>query len=324
MTATRALVPQPQSQISAGVIPSRARHFVDAARAENTVRAYRAAWEDFCAYCAQTGARSRPADPATVADYLTTLAEGGLKVSTLAVRLSAISQAHRLGGHPDPTRHEAVKMLMSGIRRKLGSAPAQKAPVLRDDIRRMVAVQPDMLAGLRNRALLLVGFAGAFRRSELTGLDVSDLRFTDEGVVITLRRSKTDQEGRGIVKHIPTLKSRALCPVTALRRWLEEADIHQGPIFRAVDRWGHVRKRRLTAQVVAAVVKQAAVAAGLDPRQYAGHSLRAGFVTQASLDDEDVLSIQEVTGHTDMNTIVKYQRSAGRKARETVRRAMGE
>jgi site-specific recombinase XerD len=212
-------------------------------------------------------------------------------------------------------------MLMSGIRRKLGSAPAQKAPVLRDDIRRMVAVQPDTLAGLRNRALLLVGFAGAFRRSELTGLDVSDLRFTDEGVVIT--SAAANRSGAGASSHIPTLKSRALCPVTALRRWLEEADIHQGPIFRAVDRWGHVRKRRLTAQVVAAVVKQAAVAAGLDPRQYAGHSLRAGFVTQASLDDEDVLRIQEVTGHTDMNTIVKHSAQRRRKARETVRRALG-
>lgn len=306
------------------VIPARAAHFVEASRSANTHRAYKAAWADFCDWCNWRGVSARPASASAVADYLTGLAESGLKVSTMSVRLAAIAGAHRVAGLPDPTDDEAVRLLMKGIRRKLGVAPAQKAPALRDDIRRMVGALKMDLFGVRDRALLLVGFAGAFRRSELVSLDVSDLRFTDDGAVLTLRRSKTDQEGQGTFKHLPTLADRRTCPVTALRRWLAEAEIAQGPVFRPIDRWGNVRKGRLTGHAVAVIVKRAAVAAGLEPAQYAGHSLRAGLVTQASQDGVDALGIQEVTGHKSLDTIIKYQRSAGRRARETVRKALGE
>ncbi len=308
----------------AAVIPERAKPFIAASRSKNTVKAYQGAWAAFCAYCDERKAQSRPASPATVADYITTLAEAGHRPATIAVHLAAISSAHRIGDLIDPTRDEAVRLLAKGIRRSLGTAPAQKAPALRDDIKRMVAaIKPDLF-GVRDRALILLGFAGAFRRSELVGLDVADLRWTDDGLVITLRRSKTDQEGAGTLKHVPTLADQRTCPVAALRRWLAEAEIQAGPVFRRIDRWANVSRQRLSDHAVARIIKQAARAAGLEASQYSGHSLRAGLVTQASQDGVDALGIQEVTGHKSMDTIIKYQRSAGRRARDTVRKAFGE
>ena len=308
----------------ATVIPARAARFVTAARSSNTRRAYASAWEAFCAFCATTGSAPRPAGAALVADYLTHLAESGRKVATINMATAAIAAAHRTAGLDDPTKQEAVRLLLTGIRRELGTAPAQKAPAMRTDLARMLASLPDSLAGRRDRALLLLGFAGAFRRSELVALDVADLRFNAGGLVIVLRRSKTDQEGQGALKHVPQLSEAALCPVRALQAWLDSAGIVSGPVFRKVDRWGVVGARRLAPGAVAELIKRAATAAGMEPRQFAGHSLRAGFATQAAADDVDTLAIREVTGHKSDAMLARYVRSGGAQARTAVRRALGE
>lgn len=316
--------PQNASHTPGAIIPARAARFVAAARSSNTRRAYAGAWEAFCAFCATTGSSPRPAGAALVADYLTGLAESGRKVATINQAAAAIAAAHRTSGLPDPTKDESVRLLLQGIRRELGTAPAQKAPAMRSELTRMLARLPDSLAGRRDRALLLLGFAGAFRRSELVALDVADLQFNATGLVANVARSKTDQEGAGTIKHVPALKARALCPVAAVRAWMDAAGIQSGPLFRKVDRWDAVHAGRLGDKAVALVIKRAAAAAGLEPRQFAGHSLRAGFATQAAADEVDTLAIREVTGHKSDAMLSRYVRSGGAQARAAVRRALGE
>lgn len=294
------------------------------AKAASTRRAYAHAWREFSAWCAERQAPAMPASPVTVAGYLTALAESGQRVATIDSKRAGVSFAHRAVRQVDPTKDEEVRLVMAGIRRELGRAPKKKAPVTLAELRAMVgAVRSDM-AGRRDRALLLVGFAGAFRRSELVGLDVADLRFTADGVTVTVARSKTDQEGQGLVKVIPALADVALCPVRALQAWLDAAAIQSGPVFRAVDRWGNVRKERLGGQAVATVVKAAAARAGLDRRAFSGHSLRAGFVTAGILAGEDPVAIAEQTGHRSLQTLQGYVRSAGRLARRAALAAFGE
>jgi len=298
-----------------------ARAFMQAGKAENTLRAYRAAWREFAQFCELHGATALPASPASVAAYLVWLA-GRIKPATMQVKLAAVSFVHRFAHQGDPTDDESVRVVMAGIRRKLGSAPQKKAPAIFGDVALMVEALPDDLGGKRDRALLLVGFAGAFRRSELVGLDVGDVRFNGATMTVTVRRSKTDQEGAGMRKVIPRLDSD-LDPASALRTWLTAADINSGPLFRAVSRWGVVGRRRLNDRTVARVVKDAAEAAGLEPRQFAGHSLRSGFITSAALAGAAEWQIQEVSGHKSERVLRGYIRDAGVGGQAAVRAAFG-
>lgn len=257
---------------------ARARDYAGQAKAASTQRAYRIAWADFTGWCALHGQTPLPAKPETIALYITARADCS-KVSTLVKNVTAISVAHQMAGHPSPTHHASVRTVMQGIRRAKGVAPAQKAPVVTVDIRRMVEMLPEGLLGIRDRALLLLGFAGAFRRSELVGLDVDDILFTDDGATVTLRRSKTDQESAGRKIGIPFGSQPHTCPVRALRAWLSATGIIAGPLFRSVNRHGQLQPDRLSAQSVALIVKRCAKAVGLDPANYAGHSLRAGLAT---------------------------------------------
>jgi len=302
-----------------------AREYAAASKAQNTLRAYKAAWGEFQIFCAQRGAVAMPASPAAVVEYVTTLAESGARVSTIQTKLAAIAFAHAARNGDNPAKSEAVRLVMQGIRRKLGCAPHQKAPITRAELVRMLDALGDDLAGARDRAILLLGFAGAFRRSELVALNVEDVRFGVNDVTITVRRSKTDQEGHGAVKRVPMLGAddAAVCPVRALKAWLDAAQIQSGAVFRAIDRWGYVRQARLTDRAIALVIKRAAVAAGLDPRQFAGHSLRAGFVTQAAADNTPEWAIAEVTGHKSREVLQKYIRDAGRGQLDAIRRALG-
>jgi integrase len=197
---------------------------------------------------------------------------------------------------------------MKGIRRTLGTAPAQKKAAVVNDIRLMVESLPNNLMGLRDKALLLVGFLGAFRRSELVSLNVDDLDFQPEGVVITLRRSKTDQEGEGRRIAIPVGEHHQTCPISALQMWLTVAGIEEGPIFRGMNRHGQVMSDRMTDQVVAKVVKRAAEASGLDPKKYAGHSLRAGLATSAAMAGALERDIMKQTGHKSVQMVRRYIR----------------
>lgn len=215
---------------------------------------------------------------------------------------------HRRHGLDSPTTSPAVREVMRGIRRKLKVAQKEAAPATIGEIRRMIAHLPDNRLGLRDRALLLVGFAGALRRSELAALAVEDLQERPEGLLATLRSSKTDQEGQGRQIAIPRGRDKSTCPVTALQAWLTEAAIEAGPIFRAVDRHGNISTEAISDRAVALVVKRRATQAGLDPATYSGHSLRAGFATTAAANGATERAIANQTGHKSMEVLRRYIR----------------
>jgi site-specific recombinase XerD len=304
---TTLTVTNPSTEL--GPLMDKARGYVAASKAANTVRAYRSDWQHFTGWCAPRGLPILPATPETIALYIADL--GGVdKPSTITRRLAAIAKAHQAGGHESPTamRHAAVKEVLSGIKRTHGTAQAGKAALLTEHLRRLLPVIPDSLLGKRDAAILLLCFAGAFRRSELVSLDVRDVEFSEDGLKVTLRRSKTDQEGRGRVVGVPYGSDPQLCPVRSLRRWLEAASITAGPLFRYVSRHGHIAGSALTAQTVRGVVQRYCRAAGLGARQFSAHSLRSGFVTQATINSASECSIMNQTGHKSPAMVRRYTR----------------
>lgn len=303
------LVRAEQAEVPAELVQlgEQAREYIGQSKAENTLRAYRGDWAHFAAWCEGKGVPALPASPEVVALYLTAHGDT-LSVGTLGRRLVAIGQALQAAGHEDATKAPAVKAVWKGIRRAKGVAPKGKAAVLIDELRRMVEALPEGLLGARDRALLLVGFAGAFRRSELVGINREDVSFTLEGAVVTLRRSKTDQEGEGRKVGIPRGRHADTCPVRALTAWLEKAGISEGPVFRPVNRHGQVLPGRLSGNAVSEVVKRSARAAGLDAANYAGHSLRAGLATSAAAAGVSERSIMKQTGHRSTTMVRRYIR----------------
>jgi site-specific recombinase XerD len=288
----------------------RARDYVAASKAENTRRAYKSDWADFSAWCSGRGLVSMPAEPTTVALYLSANADV-VKVSTLRRRLSSIAVAHRAVGHDSPTSKEPVTSVLAGIARTKGVAACGKAPVLVDDLRAMVGVLETTKAiGLRDRALLLLGFATGCRRSELVALNVDDVAFSAQGLTLTLRRSKTDQEGVGRKIGVPFGRSEATCPVRALKVWIERAGLIEGALFRAVNKAGVVSKARLTAQVVRLIVLRTAKAAGIDASNLGAHSLRSGLVTSAVIGGASEIAIMRQTGHASVAMVRRYTRDA--------------
>ncbi len=287
-----------------------ARDFLAAAEAEGTRRNYATDWRAFLSWCAAHGFESLPADPDVVALYLTDYARAH-KASTVVRRAVGIAKGHRRAGYLSPTEVESVRLVLAGIRRTKGMAPVQKSPLLTADVLALLSTcDPDTLAGVRDRALLLVGFMGAFRRSELSALDVGDIEDRPEGMAILLRRSKVDQEARGRRKVLVYGSAPPTCPVTAARAWMARTALASGPVFRPVDRHGRLGAHRLSGQGVAAVVKRAALAAGLDPAFFAGHSLRAGHVTQAKRNDATDLEVMSQTHHRSAGSIAGYVREA--------------
>lgn len=304
-----AIVPQGTAAIVAPeAIDARVKDYIQHAKAANTVKAYRQDWADFVKWCDAYGVVALPATSETVARYLTARAET-VKVSTLQRRLSAISQAHTAAGLPRfSVLDEPLRSVWAGIRRVHGVAQHGKAPVVTTDIKAMVAQLPESLLGLRDRALLLIGFAGAFRRSELVGLTREDVQITSEGLTIRLRRSKTDQEGAGRVVGIPYGSHRETCPVRSLQAWLEASGITEGPLFRSINRHGQMQLGALSDKAVALIVKRWAEAAGLDPAQYGGHSLRAGLATAAAQAGVAERVIMAQTGHKSADMVRRYIR----------------
>ena len=287
--------------------PSAAGDFAAAEKSDATRRAYRSDFAVFSDWC-RDNADVLPlnATPETVAEFLAGQALAGVKVSTLTRRLVAISYAYKLAGLPSPAAYEAVRAVLRGIRRTVGTAPKQKAPATAERIKAMLAtISADTLRGKRDRALLLLGFAGAFRRSELVALEVADLAFEPDGMRVLIRRSKADQDGKGQEVAIP--RGTKLRPVAAVQDWLKAADITSGPLYRRVDRHGKPRDS-LTAQSVARRVKRYADAAGLDPGEFAGHSLRAGFLTSAAEAGADALRMMEISRHRRVETLAGYVR----------------
>ena len=284
------------------------RRFVRASRAANTIRAYRADFADFELWCEARRLSALPARPETVAAYLADRAEA-LSPATLSRRIAAISAAHRAAGYGGlSVREEPLRSVWAGIRRTKGTAPAQKAPIFVEELRCIVEALPRSLLGLRDRALLLLGFAGAFRRSELVGLDVDDLEFVPQGLVVRVKRSKTDQEGEGRLVGIPYGRRAATCPVRAVQAWLEASKITAGPVFRPIDRHENIRQKRLSDRAVALIIKRSVEACGLDPTRYSGHSLRAGLATSAAAAGVEERLIMAQTGHKSERIVRRYIR----------------
>ena len=286
------------------------RGFAEADKAAASRRAYTSDWRIFRSCCTARALTPLPAEPATVAAFLAADAQGGTKPSTISRRVAAIRYAHKLAGFTEPpTNSELVKTTLHGIRRTLGTARDQKAPATADVLIQMLRHVPaHALIGLRDRALLALGFAGAFRRSELVALEVEDITPVPDGLRVRIRRSKTDQEGEGQEIAIP--RGYRLRPVEALQAWLAAAAITTGPIFRPVGKGDRVSPARLAAESAADIVKHYATRAGLDPRAFAGHSLRAGFLTSAAEHGASVFKMMEVSRHRSVDTLRGYVRRA--------------
>ncbi|MBI1213759.1 MAG: tyrosine-type recombinase/integrase [Alphaproteobacteria bacterium] len=288
-------------------IGSEATRFLEQSKATNTRRAYRADWADFSTWCEKYRRPSLPASPDTVAYYLADRSQE-LKTSTIQRRLATIAEAHRTAGLESPTKSAQVKLVWAGIRREKGTAQAHKKPTLTKHIRAMVEHLPENLLGVRDRALILLGFAGAMRRSELVGLDVTDVALSDEGLVVMIRKSKTDQSGSGRKIGIPFGSNEETCPVRAVLAWIDEAEIEEGALFRAVNKHGHVSDTRLSDRAVANVVQRSLRAAGKSSRGYAAHSLRAGLITQAAMSGVSERAIQDQSGHKSLVVMRRYIR----------------
>jgi site-specific recombinase XerD len=278
-----------------------------AEKALSTRKAYGTDFRIFKGWCDARQIVALPAAPETVAAFLASESKTA-KPSTLGRRVAAIRYAHKLAHLDTPTDSEAVKATLRGIRRTFGGAKVRKAPAIAAKMRSMVATAPDRLSGLRDRALLLLGFAGAFRRSELVALDVADVAEAKTGLLVTIRRSKTDQEGEGVT--IAIAKGNIACPAQALREWLDAAGIETGPIFRAINKAGTVALERLTDRSVANIVKAYAKRAGFDASTFSGHSLRAGFLTSAAANGASIFKMMDVSRHKSVDTLRGYVRDA--------------
>ncbi len=276
--------------------------YLKSALSPNTWKAYR---DDLKHFLAWGGAL--PSSPEQIAAYLADHATTHA-VSTLIRRVSSLSKAHRLYQHPNPTDSELIRATLRGIRNTHGSHQRQVAPAIKEDVLAMVNGLTGT-KGVRDKALLLVGFAGAFRRSELVALAVSDVETVKQGLVVHLRRSKTDQAGEGRKVAIPYARGK-VCPVLALQEWLTVSGVTDGPLFRGVNKGGAVSEAALSAQSVALIVKERAAAVGLDATQYSGHSLRAGLVTSAAQAGVSSWKIRQQTGHRSDEMLMRYIRDA--------------
>jgi site-specific recombinase XerD len=311
MSVTLSILASPADLPEASDLSTDALDYGRAALSSNTMRAYKGDWLEFSTWCTERQRPHLPASPATVANFASSLASSGKKVPTIARKLAAIRFFHRGAGEDNPTDNAGVAAILKGIRRTVGTAPHQKAPATVDIIHAMLAhVDAKTLQGKRDRAILLLGFAGAFRRSELVSISVEDLTFSTEGVDVFLPKSKTDQEAKG--QSVAVLNGKALKPAERLGEWLHAAGISSGPIFLRINRGDHLTAEALTAQSVALIVKKYADAAGLDVERLSGHSLRAGFVTSAAENRASISRIMEVTRHRDPRTVETYVRRADR------------
>lgn len=282
-------------------LPPLVATYVDQSLSENTKRAYAADLAHFEAWGGCV-----PATDAMVACYLAEHAEA-LSVATLSRRVATISKAHSAKGLASPTASELVKSTIKGIKRGRGTAQIGAKPLLRHDLFAILDQTEDDNKGSRDRALLLIGFAGGFRRSELVGLDVADVEHVRQGIILTLRRSKTDQIGAGRKIAIPFGRT-CWCPVAALDDWLCRSGIQNGPIFRPIDRYGHIHDKRLSGEAVALVLVDRLEMAGIDASKYSGHSLRAGFVTSAVRERASTAKIRAQTGHASDAMLLRYIR----------------
>ena len=286
------------------------QHAILQSKSPATLRAYRGKWAAFERWCAEHGTAVFPADPETIASYLVVLGAKGVRVPTIRQALAAIAWRHEMGGvSPLPTKAPMVKAAMAGITRSIGGKIEKKRPMIADITKVAASHVDDGPKGIRDRALLLLGFGGAFRRSELSALNIQDLNFSDAGLDVHIARSKTDQAGEGVT--VSVVRGGMACPVEAVQAWVDLLGAEEGPLFRQVGRWGDVRGR-MSGEAVALVVKDHAARAGFDPRDFGAHSLRAGFITSAAERGAPVSRIRDVSRHKSVDVLMGYVRHAER------------
>ena len=282
-------------------------------KANNTLRAYKSDFKDFGAFCAKHGLNSLPTEPKIVSIYLTYLSKN-TKISTLRRRLVSISMVHKLKGYYLDTKHPIIVENLMGIRRVKGSIQIGKKPLLIKPLKILINVineqKTDDFKKLRDKSIILIGFGGGFRRSELISINYEDLEFVPEGLKITIRKSKTDQFGEGMIKGLPYFTNENFCPVVNLKKWLEISKIQSGPIFRRFSKGSSLTDNRLTDQSVVLLMKKYLNLAGIENKNFAGHSLRSGFATVAADSGADERSIMAMTGHKTTQMVRRYIREA--------------
>ena len=282
-------------------------------KANNTLRAYKSDFKDFGAFCNKHGFNSLPTEPKIVSLYITHLSKNS-KISTLRRRLVSISMVHKIKGHYLDTKHPIIIENLMGIRRTKGSMQKGKKPLLISHLKLLINVineqKTEEIKKARDKAIILIGFGGGFRRTELISIDHDDLEFVPEGLKITIKRSKTDQYGEGMIKGLPYFINEIYCPVLSLKKWLDLSKIKSGPIFRRFAKGSSLTNNRLTDQSVVLLIKNYLNLAGIENSNYSGHSLRSGFATVAAESGADERSIMSMTGHKSTQMVRRYIREA--------------
>jgi site-specific recombinase XerD len=287
---------------------------LQSSKANNTLRAYKSDFKDFGLFCAQNNFKSLPSEPKIVSLYLTYLSTKEAKMSTLKRRLVSIGVIHRLKGYYLDTKHPSIIENIMGIKRRKGSIQKGKKPILINHLKQLINVIDEQknedIKKLRDRSIILIGFSGGFRRNEIVSLDYDDLDFVEEGLKIQIRRSKTDQFGEGLVKALPYFNNTKYCPVISLKKWIEISRINSGPLFKRFLKGSKLSENRLTDQTVALLIKEYLRLAGIDDKNYSGHSLRSGFATSAAESGAEERSIMAMTGHKSTEMVRRYIKEA--------------
>jgi len=287
---------------------------LQSSKANNTVRAYKSDFNDFGAFCAQNGFKSLPSEPKIVSLYLTHLSTKDAKISTLKRRLVSIGVIHKLKGHYLDTKHPSIIENIMGIKRRKGSIQKAKKPILINSLKLIINAidrqNNQEIKKFRDRLIILIGFSGGFRRNEIVSLDYDDLDFVPEGVKINIKRSKTDQFGEGFTKALPYFDSSQYCPVISLKNWLDISKITSGPVFRRFLKGSKLSENRLTDQTVAILIKEYLNLAGINSKNYSGHSLRSGFATSAAESGVEERNIMAMTGHKSTEMVRRYIKEA--------------
>ena len=287
---------------------------LQSSKAINTVRAYKSDFNDFGLFCAQNGFKSLPSEPKIVALYLTYLSTKDAKMSTLKRRLVSIGVIHKLKGHYLDTKHPSIIENIMGIKRRKGSIQKGKKPLLISSLKNIIDAidqqNKEKIKILRDRSIILIGFSGGFRRNEIVSLNYDDLDFVPEGLKIKIKRSKTDQFGEGVIKALPYFDNSHYCPVVSLKNWIDIARINSGALFRRFSKGSKLTEKRLTDQTVALLIKEYLQLAGIDNKNYSGHSLRSGFATSAAESGAEERSIMAMTGHKSSEMVRRYIKEA--------------
>ena len=282
-------------------------------KASNTLRAYKSDFNDFKAFCVKHGLNFLPSEPKIISLYLTHISKNS-KISTLRRRIVSISIFHKLRGHYLDTKHPIIVENLMGIRRVKGSIQKGKKPILINHLKSLINVineqKIEEIKKYRDKSIILIGFSGGFRRSELTSINHDDLEFVDEGLKITIKKSKTDQFGEGMTKGLPYFDDETFCPVVNIKKWIEISKIKSGPIFRRFSRGSNLTDKRLTDQSVVLLMKEYLNLAGIENKNFSGHSLRSGFATVAAESGADERSIMAMTGHKTTQMVRRYIKEA--------------